>query len=326
MPRKELPEDEGPSQEWLASYADAMTLLLAFFIMMFAFALVDEGKFFDLKVGVVAALGVPDPVTDNTESIFENGKGIAPEIGLGAVPSSDVETKIRKQITDLEQLGTVTTENAEEVRDLLELRFDSIGASDFVEVGIDERGVFIRFDGRVLFASGSADITEESETLLAAASDVVSVIDNALEIEGHTDNVPTGGRWISNWELSSARSSAVVRWMIEFGGIPDYQLAALGRSDTRPRADNTTDEGRAQNRRVEVVVRVSGILESNIRTIDPIGDDPLGLGLNETTDSEPIDGTPAPIADPSTEPDLTAPIDPIPDPILNPDDAVRSEE
>ncbi len=281
MPRKPVEEDEGPSQEWLASYADAMTLLLAFFIMMFAFALVDEGKFFDLKVGVVAALGVPDPVTDNTESILSNGKGIAPTIGLSTVASSDVETRIRQQIKDLSDLGTVTADNALDVKQLLEDRFEAVGASDLVEVGIDERGVFIRFEGRVLFASGSAVVTDESLGLLAAAADVISVIDNALEIEGHTDSVPTGGRWISNWELSAARASSVVRWLIDYGSVPGSQLSAVGRADTRPRADNTTEDGRQQNRRVEIVVRIEGIAESGIETIVPIGDDPLELGLDE---------------------------------------------
>ncbi|MGH1504191.1 MAG: OmpA/MotB family protein [Acidimicrobiales bacterium] len=278
---KQVEEDEGPSQEWLASYADAMTLLLAFFIMMFAFALVDEGKFFDLKVGVVAALGIPDPVTDNSDSILADGQGITPEVGTAAVPSSDVEVEIREKIEELEASGgEVTPENVLEVKELLEQRFDSIGAADFVEVGIDERGVFIRFDGQVLFRSGSTDIADESLGLLAAASDVVSVITNPIDIEGHTDNVPTGSRWSSNWELSAARASSVVEWMIDFGSIPPGQLSATGRADTRPRGDNNTEEGRATNRRVEIVVRVDGIVDeagrvvADVPVIDPIGDDP----------------------------------------------------
>lgn len=281
---KEIEEDEGPSQEWLASYADAMTLLMAFFIMMFAFALVDEGKFFDLKVGVTAALGVPDPVTDNTDSVLGDGIGITPEVSLSAVPSSAIEEEIRKDIEELAEAGEVTPENISEVKELLETRFDSIGAAEFVEVGIDERGVFIRFDGSVVFPSGSATIGDASLPLLAAASDVVSVISNPIEVEGHTDNVPTGYRWTSNWELSSARAASVVEWMISNGRLPPAQLAAMGRADTRPRADNDTSEGRAENRRVELVVRVDGIIDengqvvANVPVIDPIGEDPADLG------------------------------------------------
>lgn len=291
MAKKKPEEDEGPSNAWLASYADAMTLLLAFFIMMYAFALVDLAKFQDLKVGVQAAFGLPKPVTDKTDSILEEGQGIAPEIGFNPVEQSD---ETAAQTDELRQslggAGTVTPENAEELRTLLENEFARIGASEYVEVGIDERGVFIRFDGRVLFDSGSATLDSAGLTLLTTSASVLTVIDNMLEVEGHTDSRPTGDLWPSNWELSSARASTVVRWLTDAGGLPDPQLMAVGRSDTRPRADNATPEGRQQNRRVEIVVRVPGIAESGV---DVIGSDPVGLedAFGEPLDGETTDGT-----------------------------------
>lgn len=307
MARKEVPEDDKVSQEWLASYADAMTLLLAFFIMMFAFALVDEGKYFDFKVGVMAALGIPDPLTDNTDSILSRGTGISPEIGFTPVPPSDEEAEAAERVRQqLAAAGTVTPESAEELRELLEQEFANVGAADFVQVGIDERGVFVRFDGRVLFASGQADLDDDGLTLLATAAGVLGIIDNRLEVEGHTDSQPTRGDWPSNWELSSARSSRVVRWLIEIGEIPDPRLVALGLADTRPRADNSTEEGRQQNRRVEIVVRVDGMVESDVPVIDPLGgdgvglDDPVGIGTpiepdpvtvgpdDDTVDPDPV--------------------------------------
>ena len=258
MAKKEIPEDDGPSQEWLASYADAMTLLLAFFIMMFAFALIDEGKYFDFKVGVMAALGVPDPLTDNTDSILEKGTGIMPEVGLSPISPSDEAMANEAELRDeLATAGTVTPENAEELRELLEQEFYYAGAQDFVEVGIDERGVYIRFDGRVLFASGRAELDEDGLVLLATAADVLRIIENPLEVEGHTDSRPTDGtQWPSNWELSSARASRVVRWMIEPGDLPPLRMSAVGLADTRPRSSNNTAEGRQENRRVEIVTRV----------------------------------------------------------------------
>lgn len=287
MAKKELPEDEGVSQEWLASYADAMTLLLAFFIMMFAFALIDEAKYFDFKVGVTAALGVPDPLTDNTDSILSNGTGISPEIGYTPISAEKVaEAEELKEL--LEEAGLVTPENAEDLRQLLETEFAKVGASELVDVGIDERGVFVRFDGRVLFASGQAELDDDGLTLLATAADVLGVIENRLEIEGHTDNLPTGGSWPSNWELSSARASRVVRWMIETGEIPPPQMVAVGMADTRPRTDNSTAEGRRQNRRVEIVVRVDGMVESDVPVIDPELDNPLGLEAEAET-VDPVD-------------------------------------
>ena len=258
MAKKELPEDEGPSQEWLASYADAMTLLLAFFIMMFAFALIDEGKYFDFKVGVMAALGVPDPLTDNTDSILAKGTGISPEVGLTPISPSEEAAATEAELRDaLATAGLVTPENAQELADLLEQEFFYAGAAEFVEVGVDERGVFIRFDGRVLFPSGETTLDDDGLTLLATAADVLQIVENPLEVEGHTDSQPTnGGRWPSNWELSTARASRVVRWMIEPGGIPATRLTAVGLADTRPRANNNTAEGRQENRRVEIVTRV----------------------------------------------------------------------
>ena len=162
MAKKEVPEDEGPSQEWLASYADAMTLLLAFFIMMFAFALIDEGKFFDFKVGVVAALGIPDPLTDNTDSILAKGTGITPEAGLTPLTPSESQDLYRAEtLEELREKGTATVEDAETLRELIQEGVDLAGATDVVEVGVDERGVFVRFSERVLFASGSADVDQE---------------------------------------------------------------------------------------------------------------------------------------------------------------------
>jgi chemotaxis protein MotB len=277
MAKKKIPEDEGPSQAWLASYADAMTLLLAFFIMMFAFALIDEAKYFDFKVGVVAALGVPDPLTDNTDSILAKGTGIMPEIGFTpTIPTEEEAKEAEETLEALAAAGLVTPENAEELRQLLDQEFERLGASDYVQVGIDQRGVFVRFDGRVLFASGQAELDTDGLALLSTAADVLGAIDNRLEIEGHTDSRPTGSDWPSNWELSSARASRVVRWLID-AGIPDPQLVAIGMADTRPRADNGTVEGRRENRRVEIVVRVDGITDSDVPVIDPEVDEPIRL-------------------------------------------------
>lgn len=304
--KKVVEEDEGPSQEWLASYADAMTLLLAFFIMMFAFALVDEGKFFDFKVGVTAALGIPDPLTDNTASILSDGTGNFPEIGFTpATPTPEEAEELEELEEALAEAGEVTAENIEDLRQLLERRFELAGASEFVQVGIDERGVFIRFDGRVLFESGSADIAGDSFTLLGTAASVLGTISNPLEVEGHTDNQATGSAWPSNWELSVARSAGVVRWLIEPGGLPDTRLTALGKADTKPVASNNTDDGRRQNRRVEIVTRV-------IQTATPAGEDDGSAGeepadgagetaaggLDET--DQPVDGVPADGTDQAT--------------------------
>ncbi|MGI9615202.1 MAG: OmpA/MotB family protein [Acidimicrobiales bacterium] len=286
---KAAEEDDGPDKSWMESYADAMTLLLAFFIMLFAFALVDETKFFDFKVGMVTALGVSDPVNERADSLLESGTGVAPALGMATISSESYRNEIETKENELAEDGTVTAENAEEVRSLLEAKFEERGAGPFVAVDIDERGVVIRYDGRVLFESGSADFGADSDALLATTSEVLELIDNPIDIEGHTDDEPTGRVWISNWELSGARAAAVTRWMIDLGRVPPRRLAAVGLADTRPVASNDTVEGQTANRRVEVVVRVAGLLESDVDVINPI-EDPIGA-------TNVVDG-PVPAADP----------------------------
>ncbi len=335
MARKEVPEDEGPSQEWLASYADAMTLLLAFFIMMFAFALVDEGKYFDFKVGVMAALGIPDPLTDNTDSILEKGTGVTPEVGLTPLTPSEAQELNEADLREkLDNAGTVTVENAEDLKDLLDQQFALAGAGEYVEVGIDDRGVFIRFDGRILFGSGQAALDDDGLILLATAADILSLIDNPLEVEGHTDNQPTnGGAWPSNWELSTARSSRVVRWLIDPGELPPLRLTALGRADTRPRATNNTPEGRQSNRRVEIVTRIveeaslaeDQLLENTIpesedpatpaNDADPTADLPADEGVDDGTDGSvegedtaPVEGDDVIVQNPDDQTTESAPV------------------
>ncbi len=300
MPRKAavVEEDEGPDKSWMESYADAMTLLLAFFIMLFAFALVDETKFYDFRVGMVTALGVSDPVNERADSLLESGNGIALTVGLSTMPTEEIRNQIDSGEEDVENTGSISAENIEEVRELLELKFAQIGASGLVRVDIDERGVVIRYDGRVLFNSGSADLGVDANIVLTATASVLALVDNAVDIEGHTDSVPTGSGWLSNWELSSARSSAVVRWLIGSGGIPARRLAAVGMADTRPIGSNDSVDGRAANRRVEIVVRVDGLLDSAIDVIDPIGD-PISAAL-------PLAAEPAEPSEPSRTNDRPA--------------------
>lgn len=267
-----IEEDEGPSKAWMESYADAMTLLLAFFIMMFAFALVDETKFFDFKVGMVTALGAPTPIGENTESILAEGTGILITPGDNFVPAENVADPSSTSGEDLEETGTITPENAEEVRALIDRQFDRLGASDYVNVEIDERGVVIRFDSRILFASGSADFGPDAGTVLDATADVVATVDNAVDVEGHTDDVPLNARarFPTNWELSGARASSVVRYLLQAEPLAPSRMAAVGMADTRPRESNDTEAGRTTNRRVEVVLRIEQFAGPPVEIVEPI--------------------------------------------------------
>jgi chemotaxis protein MotB len=268
--RAAVEEDEGPSKAWMESYADAMTLLLAFFIMMFAFALVDQEKFFDFKVGMVQALGVSDPINDDPSGMLFAGDGIAQVPGTVAISTEEVRQLNNETIEA--SGGEATAADAEGLRQLLEEALRQIGADEHVAVEIDERGVVIRFDDRVLFPSGSNRLIGDGSSILTQVAAVLGPIDNHISVEGHTDSVPTnGGTWPTNWELSTARATTVLRHFIEASRLPPPRLSATGYADTRPRAANTSESGRRQNRRVEVVVVIEGLLEATEpgETIDP---------------------------------------------------------
>ncbi len=224
MKRRRLPEDAEQPDRWVVSYADFVTLLFAFFTAMYAVSHVDSGKVelftgslkTALKVGGAAAAA---PVID----------GIAPV-------SPDV-------------IGT-----EKDFRRVVESgRFGR-----YVDVRRDRRGVVLSIDGQFLFASGQARIRQDALPVLAALASELKRVTFGLSIEGHTDNMPLAARGTSfrdNWDLSAARAATVLRYFVEAQGIDPARCSASGYAEFRPLAPNETPEGRARNRRVDIIVR-----------------------------------------------------------------------
>ncbi len=307
MPKKHVcPEPEPDlSKAWLDSYADAMTLLLAFFILLFAFSLVDQKKFQEFKAGVHLAAGKAAPTLDGGNGILDLGTGISaqvvtPPILIDGEKADDVPPP-SEDVIDA-SLGEVGEGEAPELYELLQNRIDAIGAGEFVQLERTDRGVVVRMDSKVLYQSGSAQILPDGVTILNSISPVIDAVDNHVVIEGHTDSQPTngGGGFATNWELSTARAVSVLRYMNEFMEIPAVRLSASGHADTRPRASNETEEGRAENRRVELVVLVE---DGDIDIIER-----LGGGVEGTqTDQTGSEGEPQIVdIDPDIEPFPTA--------------------
>jgi chemotaxis protein MotB len=261
--KKNSGEPQGPSKAWLDSYADAMTLLLAFFILLYASSLIDEDKFIEFKLGVAQALGKPNPTVEGGLGILERGNGVATMVSAPPVitqngDGSEGESVNEHDGTADEEFDEVTVDNAAEVADEIRRRIAEVGAEPFVDVVNDPRGVVIRLDSQVLFRSGEARVLPDGVIVLSQVSPVLLGIDNLMIVEGHTDNIPTGGTgWPTNWELSTARATTVLRYLVEVEDLPAVQISAAGYAETRPRASNGDAEGRARNRRVEIVVLIS---------------------------------------------------------------------
>ena len=242
-------EEHENHERWLVSYADMVTLLMAFFMMLYGMSILDLKKFEDFKSGVAKQLGKA-PVVEGGQGILVAGAGImeaaAPTAGSGNRTGATDALEVRGEATR-EDIGALVAE--------VNRRLEEKGLSGAVSLESDPRGLVIYMSDRVLFDSGESLISLQGQEVLHSVGQVLAHIDNVFVVEGHTDNVPTGGsRWPSNWELSTSRSTNVLRYLVELVGLAAPRASAAGYADTRPRVINNSDGNRAINRRVEIVI------------------------------------------------------------------------
>lgn len=223
---------------WMTTYSDMVTLLLCLFVMLFSFSDTNEGKFGHFIMGFQGALGLLDGGTD-----------IRP---IADTPVADVDSRVQVSQAEIEQMRAVYEELAQVI--------DQGHLAGNVELELESRGVVVRFSDRLFFDLGRAELREESQAVLADVAKVLRDLPNHIRIEGHTDNLPIrNARYPSNWELSTARATTVIRYLIEELGFAPGRLSAAGYGEYRPVADNSTAEGRARNRRVDIVVLRLGL-------------------------------------------------------------------
>ena len=241
-------EEEKPEnhERWLISYADFITLLMVFFVVMYAMSQVDAAKFHDLAQSLNVALAGGSGFLDHQDGLI--GPGGFTVINNGqtgdGTPNQNVgagrDAELRSMRIIEQQLRTF---------------FEDENISNDVTMKIDERGLVISVNDAILFDLGSAEINAKAEAELVQIGIALSKLDNYIRVEGHTDNLPIKtGRYGSNWELSSARSTNVLRLMSEKANVPPERLSAVGYGEYRPLADNSTPEGRAKNRRVDIIL------------------------------------------------------------------------
>ncbi|MEW9899766.1 flagellar motor protein MotD [Chitinivorax sp. PXF-14] len=244
MARKRKHEEHENHERWLVSYADFITLLFAFFVVMYAISQVNEGKYRVLSDSLINAFRNQSTSSMQTQvgsisgsagAMVQKGAiltGTPPKVA--SAKQRAVELKMRNIATDMQKVLAPLIKEGR------------------VRVTETPRGIAVEINASVLFASGQADLQTNSMAVLTEVARLLGPVDNLILVEGHTDTVPINSyQFPSNWELSGARASSVVRLFVANGVTPD-RITVIGRADTKPIAGNETEEGRQRNRRVTV--------------------------------------------------------------------------
>ncbi len=250
MAKKKHEEHEN-HERWLVSYADFITLLFAFFVVMYSVSSVNEGKYRTVSESIKAALNPVNSIP-SSRLPFTIGDAKPKVIPSEAVSSSDPVIRRMREIMT---------------------RINPNLKADVSEVKIVESGhgtIMISLPESILFQSGEARVRSEALPFMKALSEILIEMDRHIRILGHTDNVPIRtAQFPSNWELSAGRAVMVVRIFSELYGVPITHLSATGLADAKPIMSNDTPEGRTKNRRVEIIILEKTASEDTLDSLLP---------------------------------------------------------
>jgi len=229
-------EEHENHERWLLTYADMITLLLALFMMLYAMSQLDIAKYQKFQEAFTKGMG-GHPVKE--------AKEIGPD--SAASPASSAAAQAASQVLDQNDLKALKAK--------LEKALQAAGLEDEVQLQLQQRGLVMNVVSGVLFPSGSATLTGRGDDVLHTLGVVFTTFDNKLVVEGHTDPRPiTSAQFPSNWELSTARATAVLRFLLQDRHLAPTRMSAAGYADTRPRVPNSDEERMARNRRVDIVI------------------------------------------------------------------------
>lgn len=244
MRRKRQKQEEDHLDRWLVSYADFITLLFAFFVVMYSMSSVNEGKYRVLSDTMVAAFNTPP-------------KSIEP-IQIGKERKTLIkEDQVIQKIKPVEILKKENNEQNQQMLGIAASVKDSLKPlinQGLVNVTHNKLWVEVELNNSLLFDIGSADLESESQEVIRKLAKVIAPLPNQIDVEGHTDNIPIKNEiYPTNWELSASRSASLVRAFSRMGITPN-RLTAIGYGEFRPKENNNTSQGRQKNRRVAVVI------------------------------------------------------------------------
>ena len=250
MRRRAHVEEHENHERWLVSYADFITLLFAFFVVMYSLSTVNEGKYRVLSDSLVSAF--------RNVNINSRGEQIAPGTDTPAVMPILPQIRTRPVVTPADareeerkkQVREKMRQMAKEIKEAL----SPVVRQGKVNVTEGLKGITVEINASVLFPLGEAQLQPAAVKALRAVAEVVAPAEFPITVEGHTDPTPIATlQFPSNWELSGARASSVVRLFVDTGVAPQ-RLTASGYGEQRPVASNDTPEGRARNRRVTILI------------------------------------------------------------------------
>ncbi len=262
---------------YMGTFADLMSLLMCFFVLLLSFAEIDAMKFKQIAQSLEQAFGVQRKVP-----ALEPPMGTSPVFDKFSPgkPEPTVLDEVRQQTSqDDPRLKTHTAETMAAVQQALEQQLERTAAQVAGELAQElqkgllqlEKGakrLVIRIEEKGSFGSGSAELTPEFRQTLQRMAGVLSRVPGEISIEGHTDDVPIRtARFQSNWDLAAARAAAVANVLLADGAVTPQRLRIQGYAETKPRVPNDSADNRAKNRRVEVIIDLSGpmaVLEADL--------------------------------------------------------------
>jgi chemotaxis protein MotB len=221
------PHTRGGHDRWLLSYADLVTLLLALFTTLYAASSIDAAKLGPLSSSMREAFDAPPVARESAGT-----PTIVPPVRVVPTdtPREDLQMRLARDLAEALRLDRITMHR-------------------------DARGLILSLPEKAAFATASPEVSEEAQELISRIAAAVGPTANAIRIEGHTDDRPIRTpRFSSNWELSTARASAVVEFLIRTAGLEPERLSAAGYGEFHPRVANDTPQNRALNRRIDIVI------------------------------------------------------------------------
>jgi len=280
MARRPPREEHENHERWLVSYADFITLLFAFFVVMYSISSINEGKYKILSETLTGVFNQPD-------------RSIKP------IPVGDDRPRTTQQPNDAMQQGgddNVDGDPLTQIADAVREQFGDLIASEQLSVRGNELWIEITLNSSLLFPSGDAMPADAAFGIVEKVARILAPYQNPIHVEGFTDNVPIhNAQYPTNWELSTARAASIVRLLAQDGVAPS-RLAAVGYGEFQPVADNASAEGRARNRRVVLVISRNLEVRRSVSGVGSAKAQPDGALRQAGTQPAPVAASGAPAA------------------------------